>query len=126
MPLQVPIFTHLKIMPQLILRIGPITIAGVVETNWLTPHKVRQLDQRLELRALLIWIIINQTVQLHDNQWIRKAKIEQSEPLKNELAYFNRLYCGWQKPKPMWRRPENMHLKSQMAAIKSYGGRKIN
>ncbi len=31
---------------------------------------------------------IDQTVEFHDEGWIRKAKVEKSEPLKNELQYF--------------------------------------
>ena len=71
--------------------------AGVVETNWLTPHKVRQLTA-IGVKGVAYLDYINQTVQLHDNEWIRKAKVEPSEPLKNELTYFMRLCCNRQSP----------------------------
>ena len=77
--------------------------AGVVETNWLTPHKVRQLTA-IGVKGVAYLDYINQTVQLHDNEWIRKAKVEPSEPLKNELKYFVDCVANRKYPKSLRRR----------------------
>jgi UDP-N-acetylglucosamine 3-dehydrogenase len=92
--------------------------AGVVETNWLTPHKVRQLTA-IGVKGVAYLDYINQTVQLHDNGWIRKAKVEQSEPLKNELKYFIDCAATGKKPNPSGEDGKHA-LEVAMAAIRSY------
>ncbi len=92
--------------------------AGVVETNWLTPHKVRQLTA-IGLKGVAYLDYINQTVQLHDNEWIRKAKVEPSEPLKNELTYFIDCVAKGKDPKPCGEDGKHA-LEVAMAAIRSY------
>lgn len=92
--------------------------AGVVETNWLTPHKVRQLTA-IGLKGVAYLDYINQTVQLHDNEWIRKAKVEPSEPLKNELEYFVDCVAKGRDPKPCGEDGKHA-LEVAMAAIRSY------
>jgi UDP-N-acetylglucosamine 3-dehydrogenase len=92
--------------------------AGVVETNWLTPHKVRQLTA-IGVKGVAYLDYINQTVQLHDNGWIRKAKVEQSEPLKNELKYFIDCVATGKKPNPSGEDGKHA-LEVAMAAIRSY------
>jgi UDP-N-acetylglucosamine 3-dehydrogenase len=92
--------------------------AGVVETNWLTPHKVRQLTA-IGLKGVAYLDYINQTVQLHDNEWIRKAKVEPSEPLKNELKYFVDCVAKGKDPKPCGEDGKHA-LEVAMAAIRSY------
>lgn len=62
-------------------------LSGMVETNWLTPHKVRNLTA-IGLKGVAYLDYIKQTVELHDEAWIRSAKVEQKEPLKNELEHF--------------------------------------
>ena len=98
--------------------------AGVVETNWLTPHKVRQLTA-IGVKGVAYLDYINQTVQLHDNEWIRKAKVEPSEPLKNELAYFIDCAGTGKAPNPCGEDGKHA-LEVAMAAIKSLRRRKIN
>lgn len=61
--------------------------AGIIESNWLTPHKIRKLTA-IGLKGVAYLDYMEQTVELHDEEWIRKAKVERSEPLKNELKYF--------------------------------------
>ena len=92
--------------------------AGVVETNWLTPHKVRQLTA-IGVKGVAYLDYINQTVQLHDNEWIRKAKVEHSEPLKNELKYFIDCAATGKKPNPCGEDGKHA-LEVAMAAIRSY------
>jgi len=92
--------------------------AGVVETNWLTPHKVRQLTA-IGLKGVAYLDYINQTVQLHDNEWIRKSKVEPSEPLKNELTYFIDCVAKGKDPKPCGEDGKHA-LEVAMAAIRSY------
>lgn len=92
--------------------------AGVVETNWLTPHKVRQLTA-IGVKGVAYLDYINQTVQLHDNEWIRKAKVEPSEPLKNELKYFVDCAAKGKNPKPCGEDGKHA-LEVAMAAIRSY------
>ena len=64
-------------------------LSGTVETNWLTPHKVRNLTA-IGLKGVAYLDYIKQTVELHDEAWIRMAKVEPREPLKNELEHFIR------------------------------------
>jgi UDP-N-acetylglucosamine 3-dehydrogenase len=97
--------------------------AGVVETNWLTPHKVRQLTA-IGVKGVAYLDYINQTVQLHDNEWVRKAKVEPSEPLKNELKYFVDCVAKGKDPKPCGEDGKHA-LEVAMAAIKSYQEEKL-
>lgn len=62
-------------------------LSGMVETNWLTPHKIRNLTA-IGLKGVAYLDYIKQTVELHDEAWIRTAKVEEKEPLKNELEHF--------------------------------------
>jgi len=62
-------------------------LSGTVETNWLTPHKVRTLTA-VGLKGVAYLDYIKQTVEVHDEAWIRTAKVEPREPLKNELEHF--------------------------------------
>jgi len=59
----------------------------MVETNWLTPHKIRNLTA-IGLQGVAYLDYIKQTVELHDESWVRTAKVEPKEPLKNELEHF--------------------------------------
>lgn len=92
--------------------------SGLVETNWLTPHKVRKLTA-IGLKGVAYLDYIDQTVELHDGNWIRKAKIEKEEPLKRELEYFIDAVSNGKEPQPSG--DDGIHaLKVAMAAIESY------
>ncbi len=92
--------------------------SGIVETNWLTPHKVRKLTA-IGIKGVAYLDYIDQTVELHDGEWIRKAKIEQEEPLKLELTSFVDAISNGHEPDPTGR--DGIHaLKVAMAAIESY------
>jgi len=62
-------------------------LSGMVETNWLTPNKIRNLTA-IGLKGVAYLDYIKQTVELQDNEWILSAKVESMEPLKNELEHF--------------------------------------
>jgi UDP-N-acetylglucosamine 3-dehydrogenase len=97
--------------------------AGVVETNWLTPHKIRKLTA-IGLKGVVYLDYIDQTVEIHDNDWIRQAKVEKSEPLRNELEYFIDCAINSKKPSPCGE--EGKHaLEVAMGAIRSYKEEKI-
>ncbi len=70
----------------ILLRCGE-NLSGMVETNWLTPHKIRNLTA-IGLKGVAYLDYIKQTVELHDEAWVRTAKVESREPLKNELEHF--------------------------------------
>ncbi len=65
--------------------------AGIVETNWLTPHKARQFTV-IGTGGVGYGDYMNQTVFIHDKEWVKEAKVEKMEPLRNELEHFLR-YC---------------------------------
>lgn len=92
--------------------------SGIVETNWLTPHKIRKLTA-IGTDGVAYLDYIDQTVELHDGEWIRQAKIEKSEPLKNELEYFIRSISNGTDPYPSG--SDGLHvLEVAKAAIRSY------
>jgi UDP-N-acetylglucosamine 3-dehydrogenase len=93
-------------------------LAGLVDTNWLTPHKVRSL-KAVGLEGVAYLDYMNQTVELHDNGWIRKAKVEQSEPLRNELEHFIECVRNGEMPCPNGDHGKHA-LEVCMAAIDSY------
>ncbi|WP_440953893.1 UDP-N-acetylglucosamine 3-dehydrogenase [Methanosarcina sp. Mfa9] len=97
--------------------------AGVVETNWLTPHKVRRLTA-IGVNGVAYLDYIDQTVEIHDNGWIRQAKVVESEPLKNELEHF--IECASTGKAPKTCGEDGKHaLEVAMAAIRSYEEEKL-
>ena len=91
--------------------------SGIVETNWLTPHKIRKLTA-IGTKGVAYLDYIDQTVELHDGEWIRQAKIEKSEPLKNELEYFIKSISNGTDPCPSG--SDGLHvLEVAKAAIRS-------
>ncbi|KCZ72200.1 putative dehydrogenase [Candidatus Methanoperedens nitroreducens] len=92
--------------------------SGIVETNWLTPHKVRKLTA-IGLKGVAYLDYIDQTVELHDGEWIRTAKVIKDEPLKKELQYFIRILSNDIEPSPSGE--DGIHaLKVATAAVESY------
>jgi UDP-N-acetylglucosamine 3-dehydrogenase len=59
---------------------------GVIETNWLTPHKMRTLTV-VGSNGIAEADYVNSTLRLYDKEWIRDAKIEKQEPLKLEIEH---------------------------------------
>lgn len=98
-------------------------LAGNVDVNWLTPHKVRRLTA-VGLKGVAYLDYMNQTVELHDIEWIRKAKVENGEPLRNELEHF--IDCISKGVCPLPSGEDGKHaLEVAMAAIKSYKEEKL-
>ncbi len=60
---------------------------GIVETNWLTPHKTRTLNV-VGTGGIAYLDYIEQSLKLYNNEWIKEAKIERKEPLRNEIEHF--------------------------------------
>ena len=60
---------------------------GIVETNWLTPHKTRTLSV-VGTEGIAYVDYISQSLKLYNHEWIREAKIDRREPLRNELEHF--------------------------------------
>ena len=60
---------------------------GIVETNWLTPHKTRTLNV-VGTGGIAYLDYIEQSLKLYNNEWVKEAKIERKEPLKNEIEHF--------------------------------------
>lgn len=61
--------------------------SGVIDTNWLTPHKVRNLTV-IGSKGIAEVNCIEETLRIFDQEWVRDAKIEKEEPLKLELLHF--------------------------------------
>ena len=70
----------------ILLRYGE-NCSGLIETNWLTPHKVRKLTL-IGLGGMAYLDYINQTVELHVNNQIEQIDVDAGEPLRNELEHF--------------------------------------
>jgi UDP-N-acetylglucosamine 3-dehydrogenase len=95
--------------------------AGVVETNWLTPHKTRKFTV-IGTDGVAYGDYIEQSVNIHDKDWVRAAKIEKKEPLRNELENF--LQSCTQRKEPVTTGEDGLHaLKVALAAIESYKSR---
>lgn len=60
---------------------------GIVETNWLTPHKTRNLTV-VGTGGIAYLNYIEQSLRLYNSDWIKEAKIEKREPLRNEIEHF--------------------------------------
>ncbi|MBP1910311.1 UDP-N-acetylglucosamine 3-dehydrogenase [Methanolobus bombayensis] len=97
--------------------------SGLVEVNWLTPHKVRKLTA-VGVEGVAYLDYMDQTVELHDSGWVRKAKIDQKEPLKNELEYFIDCINNGKQPEPSGNDGKHA-LKVSLAAISSYKEEKM-
>ncbi len=61
--------------------------SGIVETNWLTPHKTRTLTV-VGTGGIAYLDYIEQSLKLYNSEWIKEAKIQKREPLRNELEHF--------------------------------------
>ncbi len=65
----------------------PSGVSGVVETNWLTPHKTRKLDV-VGTKGIAYLDYIDQSITVHNEEWTKEYKVEDKEPLKNEIEEF--------------------------------------
>jgi len=60
---------------------------GIVETNWLTPHKTRKLTV-VGTKGIAYLDYMDQSLVVHNSEWKQEYKIEEREPLKNEIEDF--------------------------------------
>ena len=97
--------------------------AGVVNINWLTPHKVRKMEV-IGVEGVGYLDYVDQTVTIHDEKWIRDAKVEKAEPLQKELEHF--VTCVREGETPLESGIDGKHaLKVALAAIESYNSDSI-
>ncbi|MDY6864985.1 MAG: Gfo/Idh/MocA family oxidoreductase [Halobacteriota archaeon] len=62
--------------------------SGLIETNWLTPHKVRTLAV-MGVNGVAYLDYIGQTLEVHFNGGrIEEIEVDKDEPLKRELKHF--------------------------------------
>jgi UDP-N-acetylglucosamine 3-dehydrogenase len=101
--------------------------AGVVETNWLTPHKTRKFTV-IGTEGVAYGDYIEQSVTIHDKEMVSDVKIDKKEPLACELESF--LDACKHHATPVTTGADGIHaLNVAIAAIESYKTRamvKIN
>lgn len=91
--------------------------SGVIDTNWLTPHKVRNLTV-IGSQGIAEVNYIEETLRIFDQEWVRDAKIEKAEPLKLELLHF--IDCVQHDKKPLVSGEDGRHaLAVALAAVES-------
>jgi UDP-N-acetylglucosamine 3-dehydrogenase len=91
--------------------------SGVIDTNWLTPHKVRHLTV-IGSQGIAEVDYIEETLRIFDQEWVRDAKIEKEEPLKLELLHF--IDCVQHDKKPLVSGEDGRHaLEVALAAVES-------
>jgi UDP-N-acetylglucosamine 3-dehydrogenase len=97
--------------------------SGLVETNWLTPHKIRKLTA-VGVKGVAYLDYLDQSVEFHDNGWVQTARIEKAEPLQKELSHF--ICCSRDGTCPSPSGEEGKHaLEVALAAIQSYREEKM-
>jgi len=95
--------------------------SAVIETNWLTPHKVREITV-VGTEGIAEADLIECSLTLHDKDWIRSAKVEKAEPLRKELEHF--IDCVEHNKQPLISGEDGMAaLAVALAAIESYNSK---
>jgi UDP-N-acetylglucosamine 3-dehydrogenase len=91
-------------------------VVGVLETNWLTPYKKRQLEI-IGVDGIISIDYIDQAVEVHGKN-VQKVKVEHKEPLREELNSFLSAIKNDEEPKITGE--DGIHaLKVVLAAMKS-------
>ncbi|HPI78241.1 MAG TPA: Gfo/Idh/MocA family oxidoreductase [bacterium] len=92
--------------------------AGVIETSWLPPHRVRRLNVVGDSGVATL-DFIEQKVMVYDKNWAREANVDRKEPLRNELRYFVNLIAN--NEQPFVSGEDSLHaLSVALTAIESY------
>ncbi|USS41016.1 UDP-N-acetylglucosamine 3-dehydrogenase [Thermococcus aggregans] len=92
-------------------------VDGIIETNRLTPHKTRTLNV-VGTEGIAYLDYINQTLQIYDEKWVRKAKIQKQEPLRIEIEHF--INCVVNKERPLVSGEDGLHaLEVAVKALES-------
>lgn len=90
---------------------------GVIETNRLTPHKTRTLNI-VGTKGIAYLDYINQSLVVYDEEWVKEAKIQKQEPLRNELEHF--IKCVKEKEVPLVSGEDGLHaLEVAVKALES-------
>ncbi|MFC1474866.1 UDP-N-acetylglucosamine 3-dehydrogenase [bacterium] len=92
--------------------------AGVIETSWLPPHRVRKLNV-VGVSGVASLDFIEQKVVVYDKDWAREANVTKKEPLRTELEYFIKLISNGDTP--LVTGEDSLHaLSVALTAIESY------
>lgn len=90
---------------------------GIVETNWLTPHKVRTLSV-VGTEGIAELDYITQKLVIYNHEWVKEAKVNVKEPLRNELEHF--VECVETGKRPLVSGEDGLHaLKVAIKALES-------
>ncbi len=73
--------------------------SGMVETNWLTPHKIRKLTVT-GTGGVAHADYLEQSLEIWQEEGIKRVEIEKREPLKNELEHFIHAIMNDEEPSP--------------------------
>lgn len=96
---------------------------GVIETNWLTPYKIRTLTLVGD-KGIASVDYVSSSITLYNKSEKRNIDVEKKEPLRKELEYF--IDCIKKDKYPMIDPKEGIRvLKIALSAIKSYKKNKI-
>ena len=97
--------------------------AGTIQTNWLTPHKVRKLTIT-GTKGIAYVDYIKQKVKFFTDEGFQLIRLEKREPLSNEMEHF--IDCIINDKKPMVGGGEGKHaLQVALAAVESYKNNKV-
>jgi UDP-N-acetylglucosamine 3-dehydrogenase len=92
--------------------------SGIVETNWLTPHKIRKLTIT-GTGGVAHADYLEQSLEIWKEGGVREVEIEKREPLKNELEHFMHVIVNDEEPSPSGEEGKYT-LYVAISAIKSY------
>ena len=96
--------------------------SGLVETNWLTPHKIRKLSVT-GTEGVAHVDYLKQSLEIWVEEGLREVQIEMREPLRNELEYFLHAIAKDEQPSPSGLEGKYAVLVA-LSAIKSYTSEK--
>ena len=92
--------------------------SGIVETNWLTPHKIRKLTVTAT-EGVAHADYLEQSLEIWKEEGVENVEIEKREPLKNELEHFLSSIAKDEPPNPSGEEGKYA-LQVALSAIKSY------
>lgn len=92
--------------------------SGFVETNWLTPHKIRKITVT-GTKGVAHADYLDQRLELWREGAVEEIKVEPREPLRNELEHFLHAVGNGERPSPSGEEGKYA-LQVALAAIQSY------
>ena len=92
--------------------------SGIVETNWLTPHKIRKITVT-GTEGVAEADYLEQSLKIWKKEFVRNVQIAKREPLRNELEHFLRCVANGEKPIPSGEEGKYV-LYVALSAIESY------